>query len=254
MSRLRIAILAVSALGLVLGGCAAPPSTSVGDVVVGPTVLGGELHVSTFQVQAGATAQFDRDLIVNSDGDILILGTLQGLSGDPGRDDARGADLVLRSKTRIVIAGEILGAPGRDGSLNPEALAVLGEDPAHTRLDGTQATQRLATLLAQRPGAVTNVRILDGGRGGHLILDAPEIYLEKIVAGAGGAGGPGGSGGAGGNIYQPCGLAFRPGSVGGIGGAAGDAGPAVRGFNSGRPGNGGNGGGGVFWPPPVAIR
>ncbi len=54
MSRLHAAILAVSTLGLALGACAAPPP--VRDLVVGATVLGGDLNVASFQVRPGTTA------------------------------------------------------------------------------------------------------------------------------------------------------------------------------------------------------
>ncbi len=237
-----------------LVACASQPPGVDGPLVVRNTILGGNLRVEAFEVLPGAVAQFDRDLVIESEGDIQVLGALVGLPRDPSLDDSRGADVVLRSKTRIVIAGEVRGAPGRAGSLHPRALALLGEDPARTRLDAAEAEHRLAQVLEQRPDSITDVRVLAGGRGGHVILEAPEIFIERIEGGAGGAGGPGGDGGAGGNLFMPRGWAFRDGSPGGFGGAAGDAGIAVRNFHEGRGGRGGDGGGGAFWPPPVAAR
>ena len=253
MSRIRWCW-SLAPISAALAACGALPPTADGLLVVRTEILCGRLHVEGFEVLPGATAGFDRDLEVDSEGDILILGTLLGLPGDPLGPDTRGADLVLRSRTRIVIAGEVRGAPGRDGSMHPEALALLGEDPTRTRLTAEQARDGLAQLLERRPDSITDVRVLDGGRGGHVILEAPEIFIEKIVGGAAGSGGPGGAGGAGGNLYGNCGFAYRDGSPGSFGGAGGAGGPAVRNFHAGRGGNGGDSGGGIFWPPPIAIR
>lgn len=236
---------------LLLAACSAPPSQPEA-LVIGTSSLGGELHVARFEVKAGMTASFDRDLIVDSDDEILILGVLRGEAGDPAKADPRGADLVLRSKTRIVIAGEILGAPGRDGSLNPEALALLGEDPRATKLDREQAGLALRMLLAGHPDAITDARIFDAGRGGHVILEAPEIVIERVEAGRGGVGGPGGNGGAGGTFYTDRGVSFREFSPGGRGGEAGLGGMGVHGVREGRGGAGGAGGGAGLWPPPIA--
>jgi hypothetical protein len=238
---------------LSLAACAGPRAVRE-PLVVNTRVLGGELHVAGLQVGPDAEAWFDRDLTVESEGDILILGVLRGMPGDAAREDSRGADLVLRSRTRIVIAGAVLGGPGRDGSLHPAALAALGEDPRCTRLSSEEALEALRDLLGRQPEAITDVSLLAGGRGGNVVLDAPAIFIERVVAGAAGRGGPGGDGGDGGMLYMPCGFAFRDGSPGTFGGEAGAGGPAVRGFHGSVGGNGGNGGGGGGWPPPVARR
>lgn len=200
-------------LSALLAACnTVPPASDA--IVIRHEILGGNLTVESLQVAPGVVAGFDRDLIVESEGDILILGKLQGLPGDPARVELRGADLVLRSRTRIVIAGEILGAPGLDG---------------------------------REPGQA-------GGRGGHVVLDAPEIVIERVEAGAAGHGAVGGDGGAGGTLYQRVGFAFREGSPGGFGGRAGEAGLASRDVRDGRGANGGAGGSAGMWPPPVALR
>jgi hypothetical protein len=158
-------------------------------------------------------------------------------------DVSRGADLVLRSETRIVISGEVIGAPGRHGSLHPKALALIGHDPHTYAGTAADATELLVRFLGGRGDEGLDVSFLAGGRGGNVTIFAPEVRIYTARAGAAGHGGPTGDGGKGGDIRTArTSVQQRPGSLGCYGGAAGHAGVAVRGFRGGRGGLGGGGG------------
>ncbi|MHC4846063.1 MAG: hypothetical protein ACYTCU_07870, partial [Planctomycetota bacterium] len=164
MGRFVASTAAAALAAAVLGSCAAPESRLAS--VESPVLPGGTYHVDTWSVAHGATAWFDQDVTIEAEGEIRIDGSLVGIPRPVDSDVSRGADLVLRSETRIVISGEVIGAPGRHGSLHPKALALIGHDPHTYAGTADDATELLVRFLGGRGDEGLDVSFLAGGRGG----------------------------------------------------------------------------------------
>jgi len=238
---------------LTLGSCAAPGS-ELPSVVAPPLLPGGTYRVETWSVEKNALARYDEDLVIEAEGDIVIAGTLRGVPRPPDSEGSDGAHLVLRSKTRIVISGELLGAPGRHGSLHPRALAMIGHDAVSWTGTAEDASEQLIELLTETGDPGIDLSFLNGGDGGTITLDAPEVFVNVLRAASAGHGGPTGNGGTGGHLTTPnTTFAWADGSPGSFGGRGGNAGHGVAGIRAGRGGEAGRPGE-MTYDPPLARR
>ena len=244
MCRIKASVVASFAIVLLLAACVSVESRQA--LTLHSESLRGNLEVASLTIPAGTTIGYDSDLVIDSVGDIVIAGTLNGLAR-PASEVATnpdGGDLTLRSATQIVISGSVIGAPGRDGRINPATLRLLGLDEGAANYDPEQIDAQLHAYLVEHGSAGIDVTIFDAGAGGDVRLIAPKIVVNMVRGGRAGSGGPGGNGGAGGAVMTtPCCLAWSEGAPGCFGGEGGQAGDGAWEVRNGRVGNAGPGGG-----------
>ena len=182
---------------------AAGPSRAFGESVTsGSGLIGGEYHVDEFFVSSAERLLYDGDLIVRSDGDIVIEGEIIGLAeGLSSRGSVHAPTLVLESQTSISVKGVIRGSDGRHGSLSSIGEVLLGQRRVDTIASEPVADGALRESLERGFFSGDPGIAFVGGDGGSIVLRAPVVWVDGLVqAGNGGDGGPCGRGGAGGAV------------------------------------------------------
>lgn len=244
MSRINGSVVAGFAVVSLLTACASVESRPA--LTLHTESLRGNLEVASLTIPAGTTIGYDSDLVIDSEGDIVIAGTLNGLTRPASEvvTNPDGGDLTLRSATQIVISGSVIGAPGRDGRVNPATLRLLGLEEGAANDAPEQIDAQLHAYLVEHGSAGIDVTIFDAGAGGDVRLIAPKIVVNMVRGGRAGSGGPGGNGGAGGTVMTtPVCVEWQPGVPGCFGGEAGAGGEGAWGVRNGRGGDAGAGGG-----------
>ncbi len=223
---------AAAVLFLALASCVMPATSQDGSReqrdrskhAAGTGTLSGTLQTESFVVELGEHVSFADGFELLASGDVVIRGSLIGVTAAGEGSIGHGASGRIVSDTRIVILGEIRAGNGAAGDLSQ----------------------------------------IDGGDGGSLELIAPQIVCASgvIKGSCGGDGAPafpaGGHGGAGGDVtimadrFED--LDGNPATVvGGAGGAGGDGlTDHQHSGNGGNGGDGGNGGSAIAWGYPDA--
>ena len=161
--------------------------------------LAGLVIVENLDIAAADFVEFVEDTLIESAGDVVIQGVLQGRRPSQRSSGAPGADLHVRSRTRIVITGEIRGAHAADGVHSDTAMSISAT--AFKAVDGRAADPLLYEILVESAVGIGPGEAFRGGAGGGILLEAPVVVIDgRVVAGSGGRGGPGGDGGHGGEV------------------------------------------------------
>ncbi len=159
--------------------------------------------------------------------------------------------LIRRSATRILIAGAVRGAPGKDGRLNPEVVQDLRD--AGVDVSGTpeQINQVTVDWLTEHGLGDWSPSMFQGGRGGSVLMEAPEIGTRLLQGGPAGHAGVAADGSTGGDVLVIADSSYAieaeeyHGIMGGAAGAGGHGHHAIRG----KGGNGGAGGSSIGATP-----
>ncbi len=177
---------ALSPLVLLLGAC-------VPDVdITHDTTLSGHVTAQTFRVRPGVVVSVDQNLLIESQGPVVIEGALRGELGS-------GAAIEIRVSTGdLLISGSLEAGSGADG----EDPGDDGDAGGRVRLRADRGAIRVRGALAggaggdgagRREQGVGVLRVVSGagGAGGDVELLGASVDLE-----AGAAGGAGRAGGA----------------------------------------------------------
>lgn len=241
------------------------------------TVINGTLSVSSFHVSEETVALVDQDLVVSSQGDIIIDGSIIGIEGNltstlsqalSNQTDA--ASITLTTPGKIIINGTIQAANGIDGQnggniflnakeivLNNHLTAGNGGHGSGYGMDGGDGGSIFidGTLVTPDNETPVNVQAGNGGDGSESLPDKDGSNGGNggdVILGDGSNGGPGvpgnndtGSNGTDGSGGGRCANAGHggPGAnvIAGVGGNGNNHGGNAS-ILSGRGGNGGHGG------------
>lgn len=165
------------------------------------TILSGQVICSRIEIPLGVTLTASSDLLIESDDEIVIKGTLRAMASTShgpaasAQSGMSGVSITLRAKNRIVVDGEVRAGSG--STAPPSAITALdGYDGGNVVIDAPVVYGRGAVYGGDGSGAAA------GGRGGHggsvevLGLAGSSDSNDPLIL-TGGAGGSGGSGTAG---------------------------------------------------------
>lgn len=193
------------------------------------TILSGQIICSRIEVPAGVTLTASEDLVIESDDEIVIRGTLE--TKVPATIKAAsgigptvpGVSITLRAKNRVVIDGIVRAGAGSVGVSGIDLDAAHGSDGGSVTIDAPILIGRGEVLAGTGGDAAAGGH---GGNGGSIqvlgvsgsyILEDP-LILQGGHGGAGGAGGlmhhDGGNGGDGGDAFAVVRTDGNPGDPG----------------------------------------
>ena len=184
--------------------------------------LRGQYKLSSFHLDPSITLQLSDDLLILSQGDVVLDGNIIGAALEAS--NRNGQDLIIKSEEKIIIRGDINLSNGLDDQVQQDLLVNhVAKDQNYLLGIGRLSPPTYATVAINNRHA--------GGFGGSILLRAQEIIIEGLVRpGNGGnslydrAGGDGGSITLlAGNTYNKYDIKAGDGGYGKAGGKGGDA-------------------------------